>query len=316
MSKGAPKIRFEDLDDDDGRVDPLELDDGSFSDDPRAGDPFRDEPGEDAGDDELDVEVEPDDDPDDDPGGAAAAQPQKEEAPADDELAQLRARLAELEREREQSRRDADEAQKSLHEARAQKIDEDLKAARASLKTAIEEGDTDKQVELQDRLAQLHADKRELGAAPKQQQSASPDMPRVEARNQAAATWMRGKAWINNPAHAEQNKDLIRIAGVLVEDGFNPNLAEYYEELDRRMKRRHPVLYPSAAKPPVQRKPAQQTVGRVTHDNPPKTGVSSKRRVVLTQEDKRNMLRFNLDPSNPEHLREYARNKETDRVVA
>lgn len=317
---GVAPIKFENLDGspaddetDDEYVDPLESEAGV---DPRADDPFADpdydddieledarDPGEDAEEDAEDAAPEADADEDDeeevDPKALRA------------ELERERARRIELEREHSLSRQEADEARKSLAESQAKKVDDDLATVRAQLRTAVEEGETDKQVELQDKLAELHALKRDLARAPAQQRkapdaAAEPDMPVVQPQNPAAQKWVANKAWVNNRAYAQQNRDLIRVAGQVAEDRYDPNSTDYYEEVERRMKRLHPDLFPS--KPVTPQKRRGQQVGRVSRDDPPQQRSASKT-IVLTAHDKLNMQRFGLDPSNKDHLREYAKNK-------
>jgi hypothetical protein len=308
MSKDrGPKIRFENLDgssdDDDEYVDPLEAqpgepglhdDDDADRVEPRAGDPFKEEPDEDAKA-ALKPAADPVEDKAEDKRDAAEDKVDAPDHAA--EVAALRRQLAEIEHERAQER-------KVQREARTKHLDDALARTRTELKTAIEEGDSDRQIELQDALAGLRAEKLFLDKAP-EHTPAAPEVPQIQAKSQAAAKWLEGKAWVNNPAYAAQNKALLRIAQAVADDGYDPEADGYYQELQRRLAHSYPDLFQAKGNG-VSRKPGQQTVGRVSRDDPPKTAADKGKR-VLTADMQKNMVRFGLDPKNPEHAREYLR---------
>jgi hypothetical protein len=328
-------IRFENLDGspassqqlDDEFVDPLDAEPGEGGAeeeddaDPRADDPFAEDTleDEDDGKDELAADAEQDDDE----GGEDE---DEDEKVTDPELRKVIARqqeqIDELTRDRSLTRQQLEEANKVLYERRAKEVDDGIASTRATLKSAIEDGDTDRQVELQERLAELHATKRELGAIKERGDRAQSDrperqaapqaasqMPVVQAQTPAAERWLKGRSWVNNPAYAEQNRELIRMAGVLVQDGYDPQADDYYQELERRMRRKHPGLFGNGRGGPV-RRPDRQAVGRVSRDDPPQLRRNGKRTVRLSAEDVKTMQRFSLNPRDADHIREFLRNKE------
>ena len=313
----SPPIRFEnldgspaDLDDDSEMVDPLELDTGERvePDDPRANDPFAED------DDDEPDERKAEADADRDDGEA------DEREEDDDDLRKVveeqRARIAELEQSFARDRDRAEAAAKELSESRLKQLDQDIAAAEAALEQAIEDGDAKEQVKLNSKLYGLQARKETLssdrpgedgaGGGSARQDAAGPP-PRVVAKSPEAERWMRGRAWVNNPAYAAQNNELIRVAKALaVEDGYDPNDREYYVELERRLKRKHPELFSNGHG----RQPGRQAVGRVSRDDPPRPS-DRRKSTVLTAEDQRNMMRFQLDPRNKDHVREYLRSRVT-----
>lgn len=319
--KEESPIVFENLDgssdDDDDIVDPLDLesDDSEKAapdDQPQLKDPFAvvDEDDEPA---PLRPENDPEEDAEED-RKAAAEQREEREQPDDlkAENERLRARLAAAERDGSLSARQLADAQKELYESRAKQIDGEIEQAKKDLKVAIEEGETDKQVELQARLADLSASKRDATRAMEQakkapQRPTSDDMPNVEAKTPVAAAWMKGRAWINSPAYAQQNRDLIRIAQAVAEDGYDPDRPDYYAELERRMGHRHPDLFPAKSNG-AQRRSGKQAVAGVSRDDPPAPR-SQRGKVVLDRADLATMRRYGLDPSKREHLQEFAKSK-------
>lgn len=123
-----------------------------------------------------------------------------------------------------------------------------------------------------------------------------------EAPEPRAIQWIeRNKAWFNNKAFSDQRDAVLAIDSKLVREGFDKKSPEYYKELDRRIDKMFPTL-------------RKRAVGR-TNGSPvagvsssPASRVSSKT-IKLNRADLRNMRMFGLDPTNKEHLREFARSK-------
>lgn len=290
------EIIFGDLGPDDEYVDPLETESGAFA---------LEEPGEEE-DTETDVEV-----------AEERVEPEAPETPSGKEPDEdLRAIIAsqqqEIERLRGTGGKELADAKKELFELKEKSVEGEITSVRAILRQAVEDGDADKQVEFQEKLADALGRKHAL-VAEKERASREPadrgqqELPQAAPQTAQARQWMTGKFWINNRAYVEANRDLLRISEAIYHDGYDPTSAEYYQEIERRMTRKYPQLF--QAKP---EKPSAKTrvVSPVSRDDAPRPSPNgSARRVVLTNEDKLNMRRFSLDPTNKDHLTRYAKEK-------
>ena len=104
----------------------------------------------------------------------------------------------------------------------------------------------------------------------------------------------------------------------VADDGFSPETEEYYQELDRRLKVRYPEEYRGASK--SDKDDRKETPARSKHpsasfrrDNAAavKTKSGFKMRgskVQLTPRQRQNMVKFGLDPSNANDVRDYVIN--------
>ena len=180
---------------------------------------------------------------------------------------------------------------------------------------AIEEGDTDLQIDLDDQMLDLKADLRTKRAVVDEAKARLKD---IEADTQdgnididVTKLGAKAQAWIN--AHPEFETDPKFRRAVLAADNFittsgsNPNTAKHYEKLEGLIAKDYPDYFPKA-KARKRNKPAVTEGGRKSSKK--FTGSRRRGKVVITSADKENMRRFGLDPSNSEHLRNYAANKE------
>ena len=125
-------------------------------------------------------------------------------------------------------------------------------AAKSKLKKAIEDNDTEGQVEAQEQLAQAKADQARLGSMkqaqkndeqtyapptnPQQQQYEAPPPPQVDTR---AEEWASENEWFGTDrmmtgAAMELHNQLV------TEEGFDPTSNEYYNEVNSRMRKEFP----------------------------------------------------------------------------
>jgi hypothetical protein len=110
----------------------------------------------------------------------------------------------------------------------------------------------------------------------------------------------RNKIWFNNPEYAGHKHFVLGVDAQLIKEGYDKHSPTYYAELDKRVDKAFPVLRRSmgaGTAPPV----APVGVGG--------SKVVAKGSVRLNRDDLANMRRFGLDPTNKQHLREYAVNK-------
>lgn len=199
-------------------------------------------------------------------------------------------------------------------------FDKDIQLKRLALKAAREEGRNDDEMAIQGDLNtlqfqqnQIRDVKRTLATAaaplPTTQQPAArqpvAQQPAVQREPPAplAVAWIdKNKAWFQNPEYIGHKHFVLGVDAQLVKEGYDKNSPAYYAELDKRVDKAFPTL----------RKPAAASTGGTPPVAPVGAGgskVVAKGSVRLNRDDLANMRRFGLDPTNKQHLREYAINK-------
>lgn len=196
-----------------------------------------------------------------------------------------------------------------------QTIDSNIKALRAEFDAAYDAGDRSKIFEIQQRMAELTADKknaeREKRSIPQRAGPANtqsgPTTPPTAAPNQIAAAprpqpkpeaveWAsRNQDWFNKDR--VMTVAAYTIDQAMVQEGYSPSDPDYFEELDKRMRAEFPQKFRQAA--PATRPTASPTIQNRASTSP--TG--GKVRVVITPEDRQFAERLGLD------IQTYAREK-------
>ncbi len=284
------------------------------------------------------------DDMPDDAGGSDAK-------PSDDDDSDLSVRVrkridkerrkrGDAERALEAERAEKDELRRQLSEYRgamtnavAENLDREYAGVRADLKQAIEDGDTDKQLELQEKLVDLRAEMKSVSRAKTPQgddrrddrQPARQPQSADERKEQVYGTMHpRARVWAKSLKLLDRPAELVGIAvsveAAVAKSGIDPSSDDYYAELDRRLRTRAPELYEAGeddiadgdgddepvARQPVTRPRATSPVAAPTRAAPP--GAARPGRVTrLSAEQVSNMRVFGLDPTNPAHVAEYAK---------
>ena len=195
----------------------------------------------------------------------------------------------------------------------------------ADMEQAMEEGDTKAQSKLNSELIALNSEKQAKQAAAEASVSIIEDLEGDRAGeqpvNKRAVQFIRdNQTWWSDPDHEDAVVYARKLDKKLVGMGFNPDTDAYwtrfnhnfdkkYEGLreidpddidvdldlgDGRGRRKSPVVPPGGA--------GGQRRGAKRGDN----GQGGKK-VVLTAAHKANMVRFHLDPQDPEHCAEYAK---------
>lgn len=183
----------------------------------------------------------------------------------------------------------------------------------AKIKEARADSDVDKETELQGTLdsvryklqqvrevasgipAEDEPDTKGGGAAP------------APARNPQAEAWLARNKWISKPKYARQRMLAMSIDAELAAEGLDKTSAAYFKELDKRLRAE---IAAGNKKPTVKAAAAKQPVTRPSGGGGAGVKAASKgNKVTITAEDKANMRRFGLDPTNKEHLISYAREK-------
>jgi len=239
------------------------------------------------------------------------------------ELSTLRQEVAELKAGKEI---DAIEDEFAAEETR---LTEEMEAA-------MEEGDTKAQSKLNSDLIALNSEKQAKQAAAEASVSIIEDLDGDRAAdqpaNKRAVQFIRdNQTWWSDPDHEDAVVYARKLDKKLVGMGFDPNSDAYwtrfnhnfdkkYEGLrepdpddidvdldlgDGRGRRKSPVAQPGGA--------GGQRRGSKRGDN----GQGGGKKIVLTAAHKANMVRFHLDPQDPEHCAEYAKQvAETNRREA
>lgn len=194
--------------------------------------------------------------------------------------------------------------------------DQSIQIKSQALRKAREDGDLDAETKIQSELDafrfqqnQIRDAKRTLPDPDKIQapQSQAASTPAPQAQQSApppplAVKWLdANKPWFNSPKFQGHRAFVLAEDSKLVREGYDKNSPEYYAELDRRVDEAFPTL---------RKKPKAPTKSPVAGVGAAPAKHLSKNTVRLTRVDLGNMRRFGLDPTNKEHLREYARNKQ------
>lgn len=205
-----------------------------------------------------------------------------------------------------------------------EQVDSEIESIQTDLERAIEEGQTKDQVRLTNRLTDLKAKKArsevsldnlsEGGDFPPFDDKITPE-DRKSTKSKAEE-WMDGHSdWYKQGGFERATRLANRIDREVYDEGYDPNTQEYFDELDRRIKEKMPELYDDldAAdsggddKKTERKRPTQSPVAGVSRQDSQHKGRGSK--VELTEDDFATMRQFNLDPNDPEVLKEFARNK-------
>ena len=130
-----------------------------------------------------------------------------------------------------------------------------------ALKQAMEQGDVEKQVEAQQKMAQLAIEKERLRIRKNrlEQQEATKQEPTVEQaidtpnqRTQAqpdprAQEWAEGNKWFGTDK--AMTYTAMDLHDEIVNEGFDVSTDEYYNEIDRRIRKEFPQKFEDQSKP-------------------------------------------------------------------
>jgi hypothetical protein len=216
--------------------------------------------------------------------------------------------------------KDSYESEKTAATSIIERADTQLEETQNQLEAAIEAGNTKDQVRLTTQLNNQTAAKVRAEVALEnlppdgnvQPFSGKVDDSTSEDQSKADA-WMEGHDdWYGANGFERQTRLANRLDKEVFADGYRPDTDEYFEELDKRIKEKEPTLFDD-----VDADDANKTSGKRPKRSPVAVvdGAGTRRqrtsgsKVELGEDDFANMRRFNLDPNDPEVLKEYARNK-------
>lgn len=257
-------------------------------------------------------------------------------AAPDDDLSQYGQKVrARIERERRTAReeksradaanlratkaeREALESQKEALETTEAALGIQIDATKKALVKAKDDGKTEEEVDLQQKLHRLSSRQEGLAQAKesiKQREEQLKAGGQQDARpNPLATEWTQANAgWFGNPRFQSQTAIVRAIDAQLARDGWDPRTPEYFERLNREIRRRVPEVAKFMPRPkrtegaPQKREP---TGGVTRADTSAVTrGADGKRKVTLTRADLQTMREFGMDPSSKEHQLEFAKQK-------
>ena len=236
------------------------------------------------------------------------------------QLAEARTQLEAERAERTKLQSQNDEAATAGYDFYIQTLGDSMKGLRAEFDAAFDQGDRDKLFNVQQRMAELAAEKkaaereraaRPTKAAPGGTEPKSPTPPTTEDSASAAS---KPSSPTNRPnplavewakRHEEwfgKNQVMTMAARVidsqLAQDGFDPGESEYFDELDRRLKEEFPHRLNVAAV-----KKSQSQAGPTVQNRAATLAPGSKVRVVITPQDRDLARRLNIS------VEEYAKQK-------
>ena len=148
------------------------------------------------------------------------------------------------------------------------RVKSNMEAARSALRTAIEAGDVDAQVQAQEQMATLNADAVRLASLKSQQEepkeekkvNVSPSQAEQPVRSDPKAeAWAARNSWFGNDTAMtytafDMHKTLVE------KEGYDPQSDEYYEEIDKRLRVEFPQKFDKVADNTTERAKPAQTV--------------------------------------------------------
>lgn len=225
------------------------------------------------------------------------------------QLSENEARLARLE-----SRWEAEADEKKLEETRGT-IEKSLSELRAQKREALEEGDTDKTLEIDEKIFDLRADLRNAETKAEEARRRLDESKRtgevIDGIDLGKLT-KEARGWIDD--HPQFRTDEKFRRAVLAADqyltakGMNHQSKDYWKKLESEVSEDFPRYFKKKAT--VRRKPVSATAGSKGATVSEKSE-RARGKVRITADDKRNMIRFGFDPQNRDHLREWAAAKLT-----
>ena len=252
---------------------------------------------------------------DEDDEAPVAPEPEPEEREMDSDRVQKRIDQLTFQR-REAERREAEaetrltamqekmnNIESGIDDQRVNSFQQKYDTVKSDLFEAAETGNTQRQVELTEQMADMRATARIAQMRRKEQQetpvqAADPNARATDksAAPQEAYAWWAKNKWFESQEHAPETMFAKSIDNQLESEGLDKNTPEYYEELDNRLQKRFPELYSKVKK---SKPPTAPSGGRGT-GKPSKDG-----RIRMTAQELQ--VARDLDITSEEGLREYAK---------
>ena len=179
------------------------------------------------------------------------------------------------------------QAQSALHEERQTKqVDQQKQDLLNQRKEYLEIGDYDEVNRIDEELIDIKLKSRQQPEPVKREPEPEPQQPQAYVP-EAMKAWYQANQWVYDPNQKARLDKADAIYNKVLEEGYDPEDPETFQEIDKRLKRVVP--------PPV----TGPDRGQVTGDD--KTSFSA--------QDKRDMENWGLDPNNAQHRKEWIKQK-------
>ena len=176
-----------------------------------------------------------------------------------------------------------------------QSAQQELEAAKVAFKSAYESGDADKLLEAQERMtnAKLKADRAENYRPQEEKALQLPEadvqiqQPQVNAPDKKALKWQKKNKWFGQDE--EMTSLALGLHEKLVRNGVPAGSSEYYESIDKTMRKRFPENFEEESEveveepAQVQKPRASTVVAPATRSTSPKKIRMSKTQVLLAK---------------------------------
>ena len=215
-------------------------------------------------------------------------------AEAEQKAVDLEQRLADLEK------KTFDIANKSLKN--------NYSSVSQQLKDAIEQGNTEEQVKLYEKMADIR------GQMNKTEEYANASVKKEEKKDKTpplAADWVKENSiWFNKPGYRKETAMAYGIDAELTEEGWDVNDPDYYTEMNKRLKGSGMPYFNKSDDNTVQ--PDKNVVQKNNRVQSPVAGVSRKKgndsnRVKLTSDDLNTARQFGIDINDEAALKRFAK---------
>ncbi len=233
------------------------------------------------------------------------------------QLAEAQTRLQAAEDRAKRYEQDANDGAAIGFDFYAKSIEAEMQALRRDFDVAFDSGDREKIFGVQQRMAELAAEKRQIerdrraiptkpaqesgSATPQQTAPTPPNQPQRRAPSPVAMEWYeRNKTWFN--------KDPVLTAGAraldqqMVADGYLPDDPDYFDELDKRLRAEFPS---KLGRRPQEQGTSRQTINPTIQNRGAPSPTVGKIRVTITQSDRE--MANHLGISVEDYAREKAR---------
>ena len=177
------------------------------------------------------------------------------------------------------------------------------------MKSAIDEGNTEEQVKLMEKMTDIRSEIRQLDDDEAVKEKPSKEESEKKPLPPLARDWVQKNGfWFNKPGHSRATSLVYGIDGELTEEGFDVNDPGYYDEMDKRLKEIMPNFFDKKAVPESENKVQSKTTrvqSPVAAVSRGKSGKSD--RVKLTQEDLDTAKSFGININDETALKRFAK---------